>query len=97
MSEYTTLTSYLEALVAEKEGLNNADVEAMVDARLAQKRAEVKAEVEAEISLKAVVTDAQITAVTNAITIVSRSMEVADEIDGENEDEVSEVISDETY
>jgi hypothetical protein len=97
MSEYTTLTSYLEALVVEKEVLNNADVEAMVDARLAQKRAEVKAEVEAEISLKSVVTDAQITAVTNAIAIVTRSMEVADEIDGENEDEVSEVISDETY
>lgn len=96
MSEYTTLTSYLEALVAEKEELANVDVEAVVDARLAQKRAEVTAEVVAEIAHKSVVAEAQITAVTNAIAIVTRAMEVADEIGEENEDDVSEVISDET-
>ena len=94
MSEYTTLTSYLEALEAEKEELNNVDVEAIVDEKLAQKRAEVKAEVVADIALKTVVTDAQIAALTNAIAIVTRATEVAEEID---EDEVSEVISDETY
>lgn len=97
MSEYTTLTSYLEALEAEKVELANVDVEAVVDERLAQKRAEVKAEVVAEISLKSIVTDAKIAAINVAIEIETCTVEVADEIDGENEDEVSEVISDETY
>lgn len=96
MSEYTTLTSYLEALLAEQEEINNIDVEAVVDERLAQKRAEVRAEVVTEIAHKSVVTEAQITAITNAIAIITRVPEVADEI-SEEDDEVSEVISDETY
>lgn len=97
MSEYTTLTSYLEALEAEKQELNNVDIEAIVDERLAEMRVKVRAEVVTEIAHKTVVTDAQITAINNAITIVTRATEVADEISEENEDEVSEVISDETY
>lgn len=97
MSEYTTLTSYLEALVAEKEELNNVDVEAIADERLAQKRAEVKAEVEEEIDHKSVVTEAKIVAITDAIAIVTRTVEQAEESVEADEDEVSAVIPDETY
>lgn len=96
MSEYTTLTSYLEALEAEKVELANVDVEAVVDERLAQKRAEVKAEVVAEIALKSVVTDAKITAINEAIAIVTRPVEGSEEFDEADEDEVSEVVPDET-
>lgn len=96
MSEYTTLTSYLEALEAEKVALANVDVEAEVDERLAQKRAEVKAEVVAEIALKSVVTDAKINAINEAIAIVTRPVEVSEEFDEADEDEVSEVVPDET-
>ena len=97
MSEYTTLTSYLEALKTERVELDNVDVEAVVDARLAQKRAEVKAEVEAEIAHDVLVTEAKIVAITDAIAIVARPVEVPQEVAEENEVEVSEIISDETY
>jgi hypothetical protein len=96
MSEHTTLTSYLEALINEKERLANVDVEAVVDERLAQQRAEVKAEVEKEISINTVVTEAKISAITDAIAILTRPDEVAEESD-EEDDEVSEVVPDETY
>jgi hypothetical protein len=97
MAEYTTLTSYLEALVSEKEAYANADVNAIVDERLAQKRAEVKAEVEKEIAQNSLIAEAKICAITDAIAILTRPTEVAEEVVEENEDEVSEVISDETY
>ena len=93
MSEHTTLTSYLEALVGDKEILETVDVEALVEERLSDMKARVKAEIVAEIEHDKVVVEAKIEAVKNAITIVANANAQAEE----DEDDVSEVVSDETY
>lgn len=93
MSEYTTLSSYLDALVAEKDALDNVDIDALVEERLSSIRAKIAAEVEADIAHTKIINDAKISAIKDAIGIVARAVE---EVEA-NEEEVSEVISEETY
>ena len=91
MSEYTTLTSYLEALVAERDALNTVDIDAIVEERISSIRAKIRADVVADVEHTKLVTDVKISTLTEAISIVTRTQEVE-----ENEDEVPEVISDDT-
>jgi hypothetical protein len=93
MSEYTTLSSYLDALVAEKNALDNVDIDALVEERLSSIRAKITAEVEADVAHTKIINDAKISAIKDAIGIVARAVE---EVEA-NEEEVSEVISEETY
>lgn len=93
MSEYTTLSSYLDALVAEKNALDNVDIDALVEERLSSIRAKITAEVEADVANTKIINDAKISAIKDAIGIVARAVE---EVEA-NEEEVSEVISEETY
>lgn len=92
MSEYTSLTSYLEALKAEREALNNVDVDALVEERLAEAKAKIRAEVEADVVHTKFVKDIEIGAITKAIGVITP---VADPEDAEAES--SEIITDETY
>ena len=95
MVEYTTLTSYREALEAEKVALENADIEALTEEKLAEVKAQIRAEVVADIEDKKFVADVKISAITDAIEIVERNLAIEQE---EVTDEVpTEAISDETY
>ena len=93
MSEYTTLSSYLDALIAEKNALDNVDIDALVEERLSTIRAKVLAEVEADVAHTKVVNEAKISAIKDAIGIVARAVEEVET----NEEENSVVISEETY
>lgn len=97
MSEHSTLSSYLEALLTKKEALDNINVDAAVDERLADMRAKVRAEVVAEVNHASIIVDAQIDAIRTAVAIVARPVEEAEQVSEESEYEVSEVITDETY
>jgi hypothetical protein len=97
MSEYSTLSSYLEALITKKEALDNINVDAAVDERLADMRAKVRAEVVDEINQASIVVFAQIDAIRTAVEIVTRPVEAPEQVSEESEYEVSEVITDETY
>lgn len=97
MSEHSTLSSYLEALITKKEALDNINIDAAVDERIADMRAKVRAEVVAEINHASIVVDAQIDAIRTAVAIVDRPVEEAEQVSEESEYEVSEVITDETY
>ena len=92
MSEYTSLTSYLEALKAEREALENVDIDALVEDRLAEVKAKIRAEVVAEVENSKFATDIRVSAITDAIGIVTRALE-AEKVEAES----SEVITDETY
>ena len=95
MVEYTTLTSYREALEAEKVALENADIEALTEEKLTEVKAQIRAEVVADIEEKKFVNDVKISAITDAIEIVERNLAIEQE---EVTDEVpTEAISDETY
>ena len=91
MSECTSLTSYLEALKAEREALNNVDVDALVEERLAEAKAKIRAEVEADVVHTKFVKDIEISAITKAINVIT-PVEVPEE-----EAESSEIITDELY
>lgn len=97
MSEHSTLSSYLEALITKKEALDNINIDAAVDERLADMRAKVRAEVVAEVNHASIIVDAQIDAIRTAVAIVARPVEEAEQVSEESEYEVSEVITDETY
>ena len=75
MSEYTSLTSYLEALKAEREALDNVDIDALVEDRLAEVKAKIRAEVVAEVENSKFATDIRVSAITDAIGIVTRALE----------------------
>lgn len=92
MSEYTSLTSYLEALKAEREALNNVDVDALVEERLAEAKAKIRAEVEADVVHTKFVKDIEISAITKAIGVITPVAEPEDA-----EVESSEIIPDELY
>lgn len=92
MSEYTSLTSYLEALKAEREALENVDIDALVEDRLAEVKAKIRAEIVAEVENSKFATDIRVSAITDAIGIVTRALE-AEKVEAES----SEVITDETY
>ena len=92
MSEYTSLTSYLEALKAEREALDNVDIDALVEDRLAEVKAKIRAEGVAEVENSKFATDIRVSAITDAIGIVTRALE-AKKVEAES----SEVITDETY
>lgn len=92
MSEYTSLTSYLEALKAERKALENVDIDALVEDRLAEVKAKIRAEVVAEVENSKFATDIRVSAITDAIGIVTRALE-AEKVEAES----SEVITDETY
>lgn len=97
MSEHSTLSSYLDALITKKEALDNIDIGAAVDERLADMRARIRAEVVAEVNHASLVVDAQIDAIRTAVEIVTRPVEAPKQVSEESEYEVSEVITDETY
>lgn len=99
MCEYTTLTSYKEALVAAREALDNIDVDALVENRLAEMRANIKAEIVSDIDKDKLVADVKISAIEDAIAIVERNLALeAEAAQEEVTDEVpTEAISDETY
>lgn len=99
MCEYTTLTSYKEALVADREALDNIDVDALVEERLAEMKANITAEIVSEIEKDKLVADVKIIAITDAIQIVERNLALeAQATQEEVTDEVpTEAISDETY
>jgi hypothetical protein len=90
MYEYTTLSAYLEALVDKKEALDNVDIEAIVEEKISETRAEIRAKVLAEVEDSKHDVEVSIDTLTKAIAIVAR---VADS----RAEEVSEVITDETY
>ena len=92
MSEYTSLTSYLEALKAEREALENVNIDALVEDRLAEVKAKIRAEIVAEVENSKFATDIRVSAITDAIGIVTRALE-AEKVEAES----SEVITDETY
>jgi hypothetical protein len=92
MSEYTSLTSYLEALKAEREALNNVDIDALVEERLTEVKAKIRTEVVAEVETSKHDNDIRVSAITDAISIVTRALE-AERVEAES----SEVITDETY
>jgi hypothetical protein len=92
MSEYTSLTSYLEALKAEREALENVDIDALVEDRLAEVKAKIRTEIVAEVENSKFATDIRVSAITDAIGIVTRALE-AEKVEAES----SEVITDETY
>jgi hypothetical protein len=92
MSEHTTLTSYLGALIAERESLNNVDIDAIVEERIFDMRARVKAEVVADVENSKHDADVRIQTITTAISIIASVVEVS-----EDEENVSEIITDETY
>lgn len=91
MSEYTSLTSYLDTLKAEREALENIDVDALVEERLAEVKAKIRAEVVEDVKNTIYVTDIKIEAIADAIKIVSRAFE-SEKV----EEESSEIITDET-
>lgn len=94
MSEYTNLTSYREALEAERASLANVDIEALVEARIAEIRAQIRDEVTSDIKAKMFVVDIKMATISEAIEIVERNLAMSAEV----EDEVpTEPISDETY
>ena len=97
MSEHSTLSSYLEALLTKKEALDNINIDAAVDERLVDMRAKIRAEVVAEVNHASIVVDAQIDAIRTAVAIVARPVEAPEQVSEESEYEVSEVITDETY
>lgn len=99
MCEYTTLTSYKEALVAAREALDNIDVDALVENRLAEMKANIKAEIVSDIDKDKLVADVKISAIEDAIAIVERNLALEAEAEQEEvTDEVpTEAISDETY
>lgn len=98
MCEYTTLTSYKEALEGEKVALENVDVEALTDERLAEVRAEIRAEIVADVENKKFVNNIRLSAITDAIEIVERNLAEQEVAQEEVTDEVpTETISDETY
>lgn len=96
MSEHSTLSSYLEALITKKEALDSINIDVAVDERLADMRAKVRAEVVDEINHASIVVDAQIDAIRTAVAIVARPVEVTEQVAEESDYEVSEVITDET-
>jgi transposase len=93
MSEYTSLTSYLDDLKAKREALDNVDIDALVAERIAEAKAKIRAEVSGEIVQAKFATDIKISAITDAITIVTRANETAEDAEVES----SEIIVDETY
>jgi hypothetical protein len=97
MSEHSTLSSYLEALITKKEALDSINIDVAVDERLADMRARVRAEVVAEVNHASIIVDAQIDAIRTAVAIVARPVEGLEQVAEESEYEVSEVITDETY
>lgn len=97
MSEHSTLSSYLEALITKSEALDNINIDAAVDERLADMRARIRAEVVAEIDHASIIVNAQIDAIRTAVAIVARPVEAPEQVSEESEYEVSEVITDETY
>lgn len=97
MSEHSTLSSYLEALITKKEALDNINIDAAVDERLADMRARIRAEVVSEVNHASIIVDAQIDAIRTAVAIVARPVEAPEQVSEESEYEVSEVITDETY
>lgn len=92
MSEYNALSSYLQALVADRETLNRVDIDAIVEERISDMRARVRAEVISDNERAKHDADVRIEAVTTALSIIASVQP-----DAEDEDTVSEVISDETY
>jgi hypothetical protein len=92
MSEYTSLTSYLEGLKAEREALNDVDVDALVEERLAEAKAKIRAEVEADVVHTKFVKDIEISAITKAIGAITPVV-----VPEEEEAESSEIITDELY
>ena len=94
MTEYNALSSYLDTLVADRESLNNVDIEAVVEERISDMRARVRAEVVADVESYKHDADVRIATIQNAMGIVALASAVEVE---ENEEDVSEVITDETY
>ena len=92
MSEYTSLTPYLEGLKAEREALNDVDVDALVEERLAEAKAKIRAEVEADVVHTKFVKDIEISAITKAIGAITPVV-----VPEEEEAESSEIITDELY
>lgn len=90
MSEYTALSSYLEALEADRKSLDDVDIDAKVEERISEMRARARAEVIAEVESSKHDADIRIEAITMALNIVSSCVEP-------EVDEVPEIISDETY
>lgn len=98
MCEYTTLTSYKEALEDEKVALENVDVEALTDARLVEVRAEIRAKIVKDVEEKKFINNISLITITNAIEIEERKLAIEQEAQEEVTDEVpTETISDETY
>lgn len=95
MCEYTTLTSYREALEAEKVALENADIDALTEEKLAEVRSKIREEIVADIENKKFVADVKISAITDAIEIVERNL--ANEQEEVTDEVPTETISDETY
>ncbi|MBP3573874.1 MAG: hypothetical protein J6J71_04630 [Prevotella sp.] len=95
MCEYTTLTSYREALEAEKVALENADIEALTEEKLAEVRSKIREEIVADIEHKKFVADVKIGAIADAIEIVERN--IAEEQEEVTDEVPTETISDESY
>ena len=93
MCEYNTLTSYREALEAEKVALENADIEALTEEKLAEVRSKIREEIVADIENKKFVADVKISAITDAIEIVERNL--ANEQEEVTDEVPTEAISDE--
>lgn len=92
MSESISIASYLEVLKAEKEALNNVDIDALVEERLAEAKAKIRAEVEADVVHTKYVKDIEISTITKLLGFISPAEETEVE-----EAESSEIITDETY
>lgn len=90
MSEYTALSSYLDALVGDRNELDCVDIDAKVEERISEMRARARAEVIAEVEGLKHDADVRIEAFKMALNIVSSCVEP-------EVDEVPEIISDETY
>lgn len=75
MSEYTSLTSHLEALKAERRELDFVDIDALVDERLAEVKSKIKQEVVAEVASQKFVAEIKIDAIEEALQVVARARE----------------------
>lgn len=92
MSEKTILSSYLEALMVERNRLDNVDIEALVDEKVAEIKADIRQKVVLENENAKHDADVSIRTIKSALEVIAQTLEVS-----ESEEEVSEVISDETY
>jgi hypothetical protein len=75
MSEYTSLTSHLEVLKAERRELDFVDIDALVDERLAEVKSKIKQEVVAEVASQKFVAEIKIDAIEEALQVVARARE----------------------